>query len=198
MTSMNAMSIDPRASAGLPPLDPDRGAEWRAIDLRSVWSAVYRNRFLVISTIMAFLAIGVLVTFLSTPVYRATARIQIDLQAAKILEGTDVEPSAALQDGERYLQTQVDVIKSRGLARQVAEELRLFRGTQFLEAMNVKPTDKPQGVYTVEQARREQVLDILQGKLKVDLPVDSTVASITFESPDRKLAAQVANAFATK
>lgn len=198
MNSMNAMSIDQRASAGLPPLDPDRGGEWRAIDLRSVWSAVYRNRFLVISTILAFLAIGILVTFLSTPLYRATARIQIDLQAAKILEGSDVEPSAALQDGERYLQTQVDVIKSRGLARQVAEELRLFRGTQFLEAMNVKPTDKPQGVYTVEQARREQVLDVLQGKLEVDLPVDSTVASITFESPDRKLAAQVANAFATK
>lgn len=198
MNSINAMSVDPRASAGLPPLDPGREGEWRAIDLRSVWSAVYRNRFLVISTIMAFLAIGILVTFLSTPIYRATARIQIDLQAAKILEGNDVEPSAALQDGERYLQTQVDVIKSRGLARQVAEELRLFRGTAFLEAMNVKPTDKPQGVYTVEQARREQVLDTLQGNLKVDLPVDSTVAGITFESPDRKLAAQVANAFATK
>jgi polysaccharide biosynthesis transport protein len=198
MTSTNAVSIDHRVSAGLPPLDPGRGNEWRAIDLRSVWSAMYRNRFLVVSTIVAFLAIGVLITFLSTPIYKATARIQIDLQAAKILEGSDVEPTAALQDGERYLQTQIDVIKSRGLARQVAEELRLFRGTQFLEAMNVKPTDKPQGVYTVEQARREQVLDVLQKNLKVDLPVDSTVASITFESPDRKLAAQVANAFASK
>ena len=197
MNSMNAIPFDQHAGDGLPPGGTGRPLEWRAIDLRAVWSALYRNRFIVLSTVLGFLAIGLLVTFLSTPVYRATAHIQIDLQAAKILEGSDVEPSAAMQDGERYLQTQIDIIKSRGLARQVAEELRLFRGTAFLTTMNIKPTDKPEGIYTVEQSRREQVLDALQASLTVKLPVDSTVASITFESPDRKLSAQVANAFAS-
>lgn len=197
MNSMTAISLE-HGNEGLPPAAGERVGEWRAIDLRALWSAVYRNRILAAVTVIVFLAIGVLVTFLSTPIYSATARIQIDLQAAKILEGSEVAPSAAMQDGDRYLQTQIDVIKSRGLARQVAEELRLFRGTGFLTTMNVRPTDKPEGIYTVEQTRREQVLDALQSNLEVKLPVDSTVASITFRSPDRKLSAQVANAFASK
>lgn len=200
MNDMNALSFvaAPRADDGLPPAAAARQAEWRTIDLRAVWSAVYRNRFLVIATVVGFVAIGILVTFLSTPIYRATARIQIDLQAAKILEGSDVEPSAAMQDSERYLQTQLDIIKSRGLARQVAEDLRLFRNNDFLAKMNITPTDQPRGVYNVVQARREQVLDALQKNLSVKLPVDSTVAGITFESPDRQLSARIANSFADK
>ena len=166
------------------------------IDLRAVWSAVYRNRIKLIVTIVVALLIGLLITFLSTPIYRAEARIQIDQQSAQILAGTDVEPSDSILDGDRFLQTQLAVIKSRTLARQVAESIGLYRNNEFLEKMHIAPADEPRGAYTLAQTRREQVVDALQKNLSIELPVDSRVAVISFDSPDRQLSARVANSFA--
>jgi capsular exopolysaccharide synthesis family protein len=166
------------------------------IDLRAVWSAVYRSRIKLLITIVIALLIGLLVTFLSTPIYRAEARIQIDQQSAQILAGTDVEPNDSIMDGDRFLQTQLDVIKSRTLARQVAESLGLYRNNEFLEKMHITPADEPRGAYTLTQTRREQVVDALQKNLSIELPVDSRVAVISVDSPDRQLSARVANSFA--
>lgn len=166
------------------------------IDLRAVWSAVYRNRIKLIITIVVALLLGLLITFLSTPIFRAEARIQIDQQSAEILAGTDVEPSGSILDGDRFLQTQLDIIKSRTLARQVAESIGLYRNTDFLDKMHIAPATEPRGAYTLAQTRREQMVDALQKNLSIELPVDSRVAVISFDSPDRQLSARVANSFA--
>lgn len=166
------------------------------IDLRAVWSAVYRNRVKLIATLGVALLLGLLVTFISTPIYKAEARIQIDQQSAEILAGTDVEPNGSILDGDRFLQTQLDVIKSRTLARQVAESIGLYRGGDFLNKMGITPAAEPRGAYNLAQTRREQVIDALQKHLDVDLPVDSRVAVVSFSSPDRQLSARVANGFA--
>lgn len=167
------------------------------IDLRAIWSAVYRNRLKLIITMVVALLLGLLVTFLSTPIYRAEARIQIEQQAAEILAGNDVEPSAdSPLDGDRFLQTQLDIIKSRTLARQVAESLGLYRNNDFLTKMRIKPAEEPRGAYNLVQTRREQVVDALQRNLDVELPVESRVAVLSFDSPDRQLSARVANSFA--
>lgn len=167
------------------------------IDLRAIWSAVYRNRLKLVVTIVAALLLGLLVTFLSTPIFRAEARIQIDQQAAEILAGNDVEPNSdSVMDGDRFLQTQIDVIKSRTLARQVAENLGLYRNNQFFDKMHMKPATEPRGAYNLQQTHREQIVDALQRNLDIELPVESRVAIISFDSPDRQLSASVANSFA--
>ena len=166
------------------------------IDLRAVWSAVYRNRLQLLATVVVAVLLGLLFTFLSTPIFRADARIQIDQQAAKILEGTDVAPQEGLLDGDRFLQTQLDVIQSRTLSRQVADVLGLYRNNDFLNKMHVTPASSPRGAYNLAQTRREQVIDALQKNLSITLPIDSRVATISFASPDRRLSARVANSFA--
>lgn len=190
-------SLAPRA-----PLVTDTQAvtheESGPIDLRAVWSTVYRNRIKLLITLVVALLLGMLVTFLSTPIFRGIARIQIDQQAAQILAGTDVEPAESILDSDRFLQTQLDIIKSRTLARQVAEASGLFRNNEFLEKMHIKPAEEPRGAYNLAETRREQVLDALQKNLSVELPVDSRIVMIAFDSPDRKLSAQVANAFAER
>lgn len=166
------------------------------IDLRAVWSAVYRNRLKLLITIVVALLLGLLTTFLSTPIFRAEARIQIDQQSAQILQGTDVEPSDSILDGDRFLQTQLDIIKSRTLARQVAESIGLYRNNDFLETMHIAPAIEPRGAYDLAQTRREQAVDALQRNLNVELPVDSRIAVISFDSPDRQLSARITNSFA--
>lgn len=164
------------------------------IDVRAIWSTVYRNRFLMIGALVVCVVLGVVITFLSTPIYKATAQIQIDMQEAKIIEGADVKTPS--QDADRYLETQVDVLQSRSLARTVATQLGLFRDPTFLPLMHMKQAEAAQGSFNLAQTQREQVLNALQSNLSVKLPVDSSAVKVSFLSPDRALAAKVANSFA--
>ena len=176
--------------ADVPQAHPSQAAGTPAkhlIDVRAIWSTVYRNRFLMIGALAVCILLGVVATFLSTPIYKATAQIQIDMQEAKIIEGADVK--APSQDADRFLETQVDVLQSRSLARAVATQLGLFRDPTFLPLMHMKAAEAPQGSFNLAQTQREQVLNALEGNLKVKLPVDSSAVNVSFQSPDRALSA---------
>lgn len=165
-----------------------------AIDLHKVYAAVRRNRWLILGVVLAALLLGLVATMLMTPKYTATASIQIDQEGARILESQDVQPVAAYQDADRFLQTQVDVLKSRAMALRVLDSLNLRRGDEFIERMGGKLDPE----FANDQATRDQVLvKLVEDNLSVNLPRESRVVSISFESPDKELAAKVANAFAT-
>lgn len=166
------------------------------IDFGAVWAAIYRSRYWIGGIVIGALVLGVLVTLLTTPVYRAKATVQIDQEAAKILGTEDTNMTAAIQDSDRFLQTQLDVIRSRSLTITIAEDLGFFDDPDFLVAMGYDPEVEAYGALTAEQAKREQVIQTLSENLGVALPVDSRVASITFDSPDPELAAQIANSYA--
>src|SRR3546814_13050418 len=103
---------------------------------------------------------------------------------------------SAIQDSDRFLKTQLDVIRSRSLAQTVAEDLKLFNNPEFLESMAIDPDAMASSSLSPEQAQRELVLNTLKENLDVALPVDSHIASISFDSADAELAARVANSFA--
>lgn len=166
------------------------------IDVRAIVSILYRNRYLMIGVMAACILLGVVITFLSTPIYKATAQIQIDMQEAKIIEGGDVASPSGSMDTDRYLETQVDILQSRSLARTVATQLGLFRDPNFLAQMNLKPVEAAQGAFNLQQTQREQVLNTLENNLEVKLPVDSSAVNVSFLSPDRALSAKIANSYA--
>lgn len=200
----SAIPNDPRESGqgfvdnGLPPTDTvsTHAPARHIINVRSVLSTLYRNRYVMIGSLVVCILLGVVATFLSTPIYKATAQLQIDMQEAKIIEGGDVNSPSASQDNERYLQTQVDILQSRSLARSVATQLGLFRDPNFLTTMHLKPAEAPQGAFNLQQTQREQVLNALASNLQVKLPVDSSAVNVSFSSPDRALSAKIANSFA--
>jgi polysaccharide biosynthesis transport protein len=164
-----------------------------AIDLHKVYAAARRNRWLIFGIVLAAILLGLVATMLMTPKYTATASIQIDQESARILDSQDVQPAAAYQDADRFLQTQVDVLKSRAMALRVLDRLNLRQDDEFIERMGGK-LDPEQA----DQTARDQVLvKLVEDNLSVELPRESRVVSINFESPDSELAAKVANAFAT-
>jgi capsular exopolysaccharide synthesis family protein len=167
------------------------------LDVRGLWSAFYRNRRLAAAVVGGALVAAIALIYLSTPIYRASAKIQIDQQATKVLQSEGAEPSDSTGDTDRYLQTQLDVIQSRSLAERVARDLGLFNGNNFIVRMGGR-AGAPAGGAAAEAAHQDQVLDTLQGHLKVVLPVDSRVATVSFTSPDAGLAAQVANSYADR
>lgn len=167
-----------------------------ALDLRRLYVLLRRNVLLILS-VMTLFVIGALVfTILATRLYVAEASIQIDMEGDRVLNATDLEPSSNLQDADRFLQTQVDALRSRAMAIRVAKELGLFQGTTFFDQMKAR-VPEPENLRPRDEQLRNAVIGIIQDNLSISLPRQSRIAVISFESPDPELSAKVANAYAS-
>lgn len=163
-------------------------------DLRFIVAAIRANLVVIIAIIAAALALALVVTLLDTKRYTANASVQINDQSQQVLGDVEAtsEQATSSWDTERFLQTQVDVLKSRALALRVIKRLRLEGNARFYEQMEVTAPDADASPAAV----REMTIALLQGNMQVRLPRNSRIAVITFESTDPALSAQIANAFA--
>jgi polysaccharide biosynthesis transport protein len=163
-------------------------------DIRFVIAAVRANLWVITAIIAAALALALTVTLLDTKRFIASASVQINDQSKNVLG--DVEDASTQVnnswDTERFLQTQVELLKSRALAIRVSKRLRLDGNAKFYEQMGVTPP----GATTSPNAVRELTIGLLRGNMVVRLPRNSRIATVTFESTDPALSAQVSNAFA--
>lgn len=165
------------------------------INPQLVWAMLRRNAIIVAAAVALALGAGLILTLLATPQFVATSSIQIEQQTDRILETEDLQPAGTIQDSERFLQTQTDILRSRAMAISVAQSLKLFGNPRFYSAMGVEPALTGQGAQT-ERANRELTLAILLDRLNVVLPRTSRVVEIAFESADPVLAADLANTYA--
>lgn len=190
----NGASASPISA--LPTEQPDVAA--RGHTLREIWAAAFRARYWIAGIFVACLAIAIAAALLATRLYQATASVEVRQEAAKVL-GTeqDQESQDSKVDSERFLQTQLDIIRSHGVAEAVAEREGLFNGDRFLEAMRKDPEDTkvPNGM-TPREAHRERVLKTLSDAMTVRYTGTTRLAAISFTSPDPRLSARIANAFA--
>lgn len=158
------------------------------LDLRAIWGALYRNWMLIAAVIGVSLMGGIASILLTSPSYRAKATIQVDQQTLKLLGTEDVEPAPSAQEADRFLQTQVDVLKSRAIADTVARKLRLEGNPIFLKDAGVSDVDRADS-----QKLKEMVIEGVQESLSVSLPRNSRIITIGFDSHDPQLAARVTN-----
>lgn len=173
-----------------------RGAGEISIDFAEYWRLAVKHRFLIAGSLVAAVIIGVVSTLLMTPIYTASTTIQIDREAARVLNVDDVEPRESMVQGEEFFQTQYGLLASRSLAERVIDTLGLASSDTFLEQMGVTP---PQLTGTAAQQaaqRRQVVLDTVRKNLRVSPVRGSRLVTVSFESPNATLAATMANAFA--
>jgi capsular exopolysaccharide synthesis family protein len=186
-------SVRPFATS---PLQAAGTATTLRFDLTALLGVLNRSRGLIAAVLATALLAGLVLTLLVTPRYVAVASIQIDQEADRVFESAEVQPVANDGDAERFIQTQTDVLRSRSLAIRVAQRLKLFADPAFFAAMEA---ERPADATAADRARsREATLRLLQAHLAVDLPRNSRVASISFESTDPALAARVANTYASE
>ena len=179
----------PVVQTSVPPLVREFPEEPQSdlIDLRDIWSALWRNRFLILVVVALSLAAGMASLWIMKPIYQATATVEIDQQPIKVLGTEDLQPVGSSADIDRFLQTQIDIIHSRALAGRVTDSLNLAANDNFLNAMKVEAEPS---------WRRGAVIGELQGHVVADLPKSSRVIPISFDSPDPETAAKVANSYA--
>ncbi len=164
-------------------------------DIRSFLYLVRRNAGLIATIIGVALVLGTVVTMLTTPRFVASAQLQIDQEADRVLENQNaVQPEVAIQDADRFLRTQVDVINSRTMSLRVARALGLIGSKAFFDAMG-ENLPKAEGPIAPARALEEATLELIRKHLTIDLPRESRVVKISFESPDPELAARIANTY---
>lgn len=134
------------------------------------------------SIALAAFAAAAIVTLFMPKTYEASVAILVDNRDEQSLTGT--VPSARERIG--FMQTQIDIIQSRGVARQVVHNLKLAEAPGMREAFEAS---KAPGTLEDWIARN------LQERIKVDSS-QSSVIQITAVSNDPKKAAAIANGFA--
>jgi succinoglycan biosynthesis transport protein ExoP len=167
------------------------------IDVREIWAAFYRSRFWISIIFAAIFVVVFVVTLLSTRLYDGTASVEVRQEAEKVI-GTeqDSESASSKIDADRFLQTQLDIIRSRTVSDAVAQSLSLYKDDKFVEVMGETEQPKNSGVLSPQEAKREQILEILRENLSVSYTGDTRIVTISFRSPSSRLSAQIANAYA--
>ncbi|MFS0774417.1 GumC family protein [Sphingomonas sp. 1P08PE] len=194
---MQFASPAPHAGFEIPHDPQPTEATHKSFSVREVWAAIYRSRLWIAIIMAACIGAGLVYTMLATRLYTSKVTIEIRQEAEKVL-GTeaDREGAASKNDSERFMQTQLQIIRSRGVAATVAESLGLYRGDSFLETMKIEPAEAGSSRQSLQQIHREQVEQALMRYVDVDYTGSTRIAELSFVSPDPALSARVANAYA--
>ena len=173
------------------------------IDLRQILTAMRRNIKWIAIIVCVTVALGFVVTLMMVPRYIATAQVLVEQSSDTIIEGSELQDTASQQlDADRFLETQLDIIRSRSLAARVAESAQLLDKQSFYDAMaEPMPQLDDLDVSTPSQEdladlRRDTVIELLQDHLTVNLPGNSRIITIGFESTSPAISAEVSNLYA--
>jgi succinoglycan biosynthesis transport protein ExoP len=108
--------------SGVAPARSERDEE--TLDLVRYWRAVARNKWRLLALVAAVAVLASLVASSLPPVYRGTSSLLIESSKPKFVSIEDVYGASALS-GREYLQTQIEIIKSRELLAKVVSRLML-------------------------------------------------------------------------
>lgn len=170
------------------------------LDLRALGRALWYRRWQIIGPAIVMALVAFVAVQVVTPKYRSEARILIEgrdnvflrSEAEKTLDRGVVDPEAVT--------SQVQVVLSRDLARQVIRQLKLGDRPEFDPVLNGMSIPRALlGLFglakdPLNMAPEERVLEAYYERLNVTALDKSRVISVTFESSDPELAARVANA----
>lgn len=157
------------------------------LSLRACRQVLRRRRATVCLATVIVTILAALYAFKTKPVYQATARIEVDASTRPL--GKTGNPSAQTPVSDRYLQTQVDILKSDNLGWRTITQLGLDRSAQF--------ASRRQGAGAVTlmaaRARRSRILAAFEKQLRVRLAPGSRIIQVSFEGTNPTLAQQIPN-----
>lgn len=142
-----------------PPADEDNAK----IFLIDILAAIHRNRKLALSVALLSIVAVITVTFLLTPLYKSTAQVMLDTRHEQVVDLQAVLSS--LPSDTFVVDSEVQVLQSPALARQVIDKLNLGSDPEFNAAIRA-PTMLGQVKQTVMAAARGTFL-----ALNIPLPV---------------------------
>ncbi|QAY77477.1 polysaccharide biosynthesis tyrosine autokinase [Sphingosinicella sp. BN140058] len=165
------------------------GYEARLADtLRSLRDMIRRRWLTLFLVTAAVVAIGATLIMLMTPKYEAVARIQIDPSRNPLSSASNDVASLASE----AIETEVTVLNSEDLARQVVKQLNLQNDPEFTRGLAPAEGAPP----LTNEERISAVAGKVQRQLSVGRDRLTYVINIRFKANDADKAAKVANTYA--
>lgn len=164
------------------------------------WRSIKKRKWPILGLATALAALGAAVAFSMTPVYKSTATVLIEPGKPKFLSMDDMFGSA-MQSKEHY-QTQVEILKSREVAMRTVTTMKLWNNPDFdprkgEDGLSTKAKAMlgmaPPKVEWNEQTLADATVTPLMKGITIEPVRLSQLVKVSFESPDSKLAARVAN-----
>jgi capsular exopolysaccharide synthesis family protein len=184
------------------------------IDLRDYLDVLIRRKWLIGAVMFAVFVTTFIVTLAMTPIYKATGRLEFNMQPPKVTKFEDmVVPQTQTRE---FMNTQTKLLTSDSLAWRVIEALDLVNNPDFNTSLE-KKGDGPgilsgvvaavRGALGAIAGRSEDASDAGDGdaevqqrllktfmdNLEVKAERDTTILNLAFSSPDPALARDVVN-----
>ncbi len=166
------------------------------IDLGRYLRVIARRKWTVLAVFAVAVVVAAVVSLLTTPVYRASLALQIERSEANLFgSGGDLESREAYQ-------TQIELLKSRGLAQRVITDLRLDEHPTFavqdgiLARLGLRPSEEELDPARRQESREGQRVERFLKLLQVEAVRNSHIVRLHFEHPDAELAVRVVGAVA--
>jgi succinoglycan biosynthesis transport protein ExoP len=166
--------------------------------LRDYWVILSKRRWTIVAFASVVLILTTIVTFKTTPIYDAVARVAINRESSDALpfKDTSSNTTADFEDYGIAMETQVRILRSDNLAMQVVRKLGLDKNPKFAgiskpETTTNEPVTSPA---TIDPRQESMLIDTFRGGLKVATVSNTRLIEINYLSPDPRLAADIANA----
>ncbi len=163
------------------------------LDLKEFITVLTRRKKLILATAFTTLLLALIITLMMPPTYRATSTLKIERYANGPSESIlNAEASRSDRD---FFETQIQLIQSKTLARRVIDQLNIAtKGTPTSLTAKIKQ------LFGTEPKAKEQNNDQIELLFLDNLTVkpisNSQLLSISYDSSDPKLAADINNAIA--
>ncbi len=167
------------------------------MQLQEFWRIMWERRRVVILAFVATVLTTLVGSILWPAKYEGVATLMLDFDSSNPMNMSLPSPQG-LTSGE-YVNTQLEIIKSRHIAEGVVDILRLDRAPEIVAEYNKARAPDPILFWRKgsDQPIRPWLADnLLIRQLKVEPARDSRFIQIKYYSPDPAFSAAVANAFA--
>jgi capsular exopolysaccharide synthesis family protein len=189
-----------------------------AIDLRELGRRLWRRKGTIFGTAVTLSVLALLVIWQITPRYAADTYIMIEPRQQQVVDFTAV--LSGLPADFETIESELEVIRSRGLMAKTIRKLRLDRDPEFNAGL--RPPSALQSLFDIrryvpeewitaifgseeqtelserQMAERlqERLTNILLGRLEVEVQGKSRVLKVSFESESPRTASDVVNTLA--
>ena len=127
----DAQDLPASTASDLPATPPLSTGASQPIHLLDRLNAVFKHRRLAGTAFVLVIALMMLQTYSTTPIFQAQSRVQIQDERTMSVANITANDPAFWQDAEQYYKTQYSILQSRGLAKRVVERLNLAQHPDF-------------------------------------------------------------------
>jgi capsular exopolysaccharide synthesis family protein len=173
----------PQSPAELPPGQRVYSAA-NILDFQTFVRILLHWRWLILGAAALGIAGAIILTLLTTPIYRASVSLEANPPTVTVNEEQSKERDATVANSYDFVATQVELLQSKSVAQRTAQELNLANNPEVVP-QNIDPS-----------TRLRIATGTVQGGLKVIKPEEGQVIKFSYVSASPQLASAIANGIA--